>query len=175
MPSTLTVRLHRVRAFVKEHNIDCEFTVRPTLDLCLSEEFVGYAKKAFEDARAGGVNVDHITVLDQEAAQKAGRTDRAFYGYQWEASSLNPLKLAHGVYRQCLSHDGFGLFAYTPATSVTANEGDDKHQWLISTPRGNIAATKVVYATNGYTKLLLPELQDIIWGYQGEASVLSAR
>lgn len=57
----LTVKLTLLRlsdvsvdAFVKEHNIDCEWTPRPTYDICLSEEFKAYSNIAYDNVLKRG-------------------------------------------------------------------------------------------------------------------------
>ncbi|OCF32027.1 hypothetical protein I316_06413 [Kwoniella heveanensis BCC8398] len=163
------ITFKKVSDFIAEHNVDCDWTPRTTVDLCLSEDFVQYARQAYEDAKAAGLDLSQVEELDQAAAQKAGGTDKAFWGYRWKAATLNPIKLAYAVWRQCLAKEGFSMFAFTPAESVKANNGNTTHPWIVSTPRGDIATTKVVYTTNGYTKLLLPELEDLLWAYRAQA------
>lgn len=63
----------RVDAFVKEYDVDCEWTVRPTLDVCLTHEFANYASKAYEDSKAAGIDVDHVSVHEGEDAKRASR------------------------------------------------------------------------------------------------------
>lgn len=47
--------VNRVDAFVKVHGIDCEWTPRPTFDVCLSDEFTAYSNIAYDDVvKRGG-------------------------------------------------------------------------------------------------------------------------
>lgn len=90
----------------------------------------------------------------------------AVAGWQWSASSVNPLKLAYGVYRACYALGGFGLYAYAPVTEVVPN-ATSSHPWTVVTPRGSVNAAKVVHATNAYSKLLLPELDGLVQPFRG--------
>lgn len=48
---------------------------------------------------------------------------------------------------------GVNLQTTTPVTSVSPTDG----KWLVSTPRGAIKASKIVFTSNGYTAGIAPE------------------
>lgn len=52
--------LQSVDAFVKEHGIECEWTPRPTYDVCLSNEFKAYSDIAYDNVvkRGGAQDVN---------------------------------------------------------------------------------------------------------------------
>lgn len=52
---------------------------------------------------------------------------------------------------------GVNLQTWTPVSSVSSTPSASG-RYTITTPRGTIAAAKVIYATNGYTSALLPQL-----------------
>lgn len=89
--------------------------------------------------------------------------------YQWPAASLNPSKLCYAVHRVNLSL-GAKLFTWTPVTNVTeasSSHEDGAYKWKVETSRGSIVTKKVVYATNGYTSLILPEMDGLIVSHKG--------
>ena len=61
---------------------------------------------------------------------------------------------------------GVNLQTHTLVQCVS-HEPDDEDHWTISTPRGSVKAKKVVYASNGYTAGILPELHDKIVPVRG--------
>lgn len=65
-----------------------------------------------------------------------------------------------------LVNQGLNLQAHTAVSSVSSSQ-DKKYPYLISTPRGNIQATKVVHATNAYASSILPEYTNAITPVRG--------
>ena len=55
---------------------------------------------------------------------------------------------------EMLVERGVNLQTETPVTKVS--RGHKNCRWLLETPRGNIMASKVVFATNGYIQNLVP-------------------
>ncbi|KAM7200154.1 FAD dependent oxidoreductase [Rhypophila sp. PSN 637] len=102
---------------------------------------------------------------------------------QQHAASLWPYKLVSWLLEHLLSKftsDEFNLQTNTPVTSLrrasrsdipTTSAGNSR-QWLLSTPRGNILANKVILATNGYTSHLLPKMSDLIVPVRGQVAAL---
>ena len=63
---------------------------------------------------------------------------------------------------------GVNLQTNTPVTSVSpANSASKSSRWTVKTPRGSVDGQKVVYATNGYTSALLPEVREKIIPVRG--------
>ncbi|RSH83275.1 uncharacterized protein EHS24_006950 [Apiotrichum porosum] len=162
----------RVAAFVDKHNIECELVLRPTMDVCLTDSFEEYETKAFGQAKAGGIDLSGVKHLSKDVTAKECQAPDAVAGWQWSASSVNPLKLAYGVYRACYALGGFGLYAYAPVTEVVPN-ATSSHPWTVVTPRGSVNAAKVVHATNAYSKLLLPELDGLVQPFRAGAVKLA--
>lgn len=61
---------------------------------------------------------------------------------------------------------GVNLQTNTPMESVS-DEPNSDGRWTVTTSRGPIEAYKVVFATNGYTSALIPELKDRIVPVRG--------
>ena len=64
---------------------------------------------------------------------------------------------------------GANLQTATPVERVSS-VSDSDGQWLVSTPRGNIRAKKIVYASNGYTAGVLSQYKDKIIPVRGLCS-----
>ncbi|KAI1091298.1 FAD dependent oxidoreductase [Rostrohypoxylon terebratum] len=108
---------------------------------------------------------------------------------QWNAASLWPYKLVAFVIERLLAAnetegDGKGSFnlqTNTPVTGLSRAEppslgspGGSKPMsiWTVHTPRGTIATSRVLLATNGYTSHLLPQFTNLIVPTQGQVSAL---
>lgn len=64
------------------------------------------------------------------------------------------------------------LETHTPVSTVDYDaEGDHTRPYIIRTPRGDVRAAKVVYATNGYSAHLLPALRGILFPYRETVAV----
>lgn len=66
-------------------------------------------------------------------------------------------------------HDNFNLQCLTPVKAIAPGEHNG---WKIETDRGNIAASKVILATNAYTSHLVPSFADLIVPCRGQMSAL---
>ena len=65
--------------------------------------------------------------------------------------------------------EGVNLQTHTPVSSVSAHP-DESGYYRVETPRGTIAAKKVIYATNAYTSALVPEFESKIVPVKGICS-----
>lgn len=57
---------------MEKHGVECEFTPRPTVDVCLTESFADYEAQALARAKAAGVDVRSVEVLDDAETVKVG-------------------------------------------------------------------------------------------------------
>jgi glycine/D-amino acid oxidase-like deaminating enzyme len=87
---------------------------------------------------------------------------------EFPAGSLWPYKLTIGLLQLCLDR-GLNLQTTTPALSVFPG---NRSGWVVTTPRGQIHAAKIVFATNAFTSALVPELKDKIIPKRGECSAI---
>jgi glycine/D-amino acid oxidase-like deaminating enzyme len=72
---------------------------------------------------------------------------------------------------QVVVDKGANLQTTTSVTSVSSFP-DSNGCWTVTTPRGSIKATKVVFATNAYTSSLLPQFADKIVPVRGICSYI---
>lgn len=64
---------------------------------------------------------------------------------------------------------GVHLQTNTPVLA-TSNDPDVNGYWTLSTPRGDVRAKKIIFATNGYTSHLLPQYSSAIVPVRGICS-----
>ncbi|KAF7317231.1 FAD-dependent oxidoreductase [Mycena chlorophos] len=140
-------------AFVQREKVDCDLWVGDTLDVAMTDEAAAKNLAVYEDYKAYGGKVDHITYTSVAVeAEKVSRLKGAKAVWAWKASTLYPWKLVAHLMRICLAK-GLNLQTWTPATSVTSSDGG---HWAVNTARGSITTPTVVYATNAYTSGLIP-------------------
>ena len=84
------------------------------------------------------------------------------------AAHLWPYKLVLHLLNKAV-HAGVNLQTHTPVQSVSSHLDKDG-RWTVMTPRGTVSARNIIYATNGYSSALLPELQDKIVPVKGICS-----
>ncbi|KAJ5371472.1 uncharacterized protein N7496_007564 [Penicillium cataractarum] len=113
--------------------------------------------------------------IDPEEARK----DHGLHGVTgallFSAHALWPYKLVGKVFERLVKEyqSRFQLETNTPALSLQYEKKCccTEPCYTINTPRGAIRATHVVYATNGYTGHLLPELRGPLYAHQGSMTV----
>jgi gamma-glutamylputrescine oxidase len=132
--------LRRLRDFIDEEEIDCDFAPASTLKLLTS-------KRAAQDARsdlAPGARWISPDELSESTGSRyyAGAVDSPGY------FRVQPAKLAVGHAKAAL-RVGAELFQHSPALSIENGRPAE-----ISTPQGKILADHVFIATNAYTPRL---------------------
>nr|KIR84852.1 hypothetical protein I308_05028 [Cryptococcus tetragattii IND107] len=145
-------------AYVRKHNVQCDFWIGKTLDVCMTDEVAEIAAKTFSDYFEAGGDVSKIEVTTgSKEAEEISRLKGARAVYAWDASTLHPWKLVAHIVQQALDL-GLNLQTWTPATSISGSA----HQWTVHTDRGSITTSKVVHTTNAYAGFLLPEVRGAI-------------
>ncbi|KAI3392367.1 hypothetical protein diail_5755 [Diaporthe ilicicola] len=92
---------------------------------------------------------------------------------QKHAASMWPYKLVCHVLERLLAEHGPGAFNLQTNTAVTGLARDaGSGRWVVTTPRGQVSAAKVLLATNGYTSRLLPAFSDLIVPVRGQVGAL---
>lgn len=117
----------------------------------LSQEFAEHSAAAVDGYAAAGGYLE-LKSLSAESARRAFPAD-SYGANEWLAATLNPAQLTLAVLALCRG-DNFTAFAHTPVLKV--DEADQG--WKVCTPRGDILAQKVVFATNAYGGHGLEEL-----------------
>ncbi|KAF4458110.1 hypothetical protein F53441_118 [Fusarium austroafricanum] len=91
------------------------------------------------------------------------------------AGALWPYRLITILQKRLLgAHKGrFGIETNTPVHSISSQgaTGQPEHMYLLQTPRGVIAARKIIHCTNGYSSYLLPNLTGAVYQLRGTVSV----
>ncbi|KZF23088.1 FAD dependent oxidoreductase [Xylona heveae TC161] len=171
------VVLERVDEFVKKNNVQCDFNLTTTFDVCLSKEFAELEAASFEAYKNAGGDVSHVRFYSGDEAKEKTGISQAFAAYEWPAGSSHPAKLAQWLLSEIVAQ-GVGLFTHCPALSVeNVAQPDDvvssSNLWKVSTPRGSVTAPRVIHCTNAHLGFLLPRLAKHVLPNRAQAHALT--
>ncbi|KAJ0159607.1 hypothetical protein CTA2_9401, partial [Colletotrichum tanaceti] len=172
--------IRAVHAFAATHLQDRQTESRPcgTVDAIYDGVEWEAAKRAVEAMREAmpGDDASKYDLYD------ADETRRRFHvsgeglhgGVAYEAGSISAYRFATGVLELCVDK-GLKLFTETPAVGVERLGGtggrtgeSGRRGWIVQTPKGPVAARRVVLATNGYTAFLDRRFQEVIVPTRGQ-------
>lgn len=164
-----TEQVFDVKRLVEKENIDCDFELTRAIDVFLDRHVLDSVVASYQDMKTRGYQfLDDLHFITESAkAEQVSGVKGALAAFSFTAGSLWPYKLVAHLLRRCLEWHA-NLQTYTPVLSMS-RETDGR--WVLDTPRGQIAASKVIVATNGYT--LLPELAGKITPARGIACRIS--
>lgn len=136
---------------IARHGIDCEANHAGTLHV--AHDAAGLTELA-ERHRQWAARGAPVELLDREAT--AARLGGGHYHgalLDRRAGTIQPLAYARGLARAAMGQ-GARIFTGSPATALAEAEGG----WRVTTPQGTVTARQVVFATDAYTRHLMPEL-----------------
>ncbi|KAJ5348894.1 FAD dependent oxidoreductase [Penicillium brevicompactum] len=162
--------LDRVAEFVKKHDVQCDFNLTTTFDVCMTPEFAAYEAESLEAFKRAGGDTTHIKFYEGTEAEAKTRVPGALAAYEWPAGSSHPAKLAQFLLQSVILK-GAKLFTFCPAMEVTPSHLD-AGLWDVHTTRGSITAEKVIHCTNAHAAQLLPHLDPYMRPNRAQAQSL---
>ncbi|KAJ5256894.1 hypothetical protein N7478_012998 [Penicillium angulare] len=162
--------LHKIKDFVNDHNVQCDFNFTTTFEVCMTEEFAEYEKECLQAYKQAGGDTSHIQYYEGHQAKEKTRIPDALAAYEWPAGSINPAKLTHFLL-QSVTEKGVQLYTFCAATALKKNESAP-HLWDVHTVRGTVTAGKIIHCTNAHAALLLPQLEPYITPNRAQAHSL---
>ncbi|KAJ5307588.1 FAD dependent oxidoreductase [Penicillium atrosanguineum] len=164
-----------IQDFVKTHNIDCDFNLTTTFEVCFSDKFAKEAADAFEAYKRAGGDVDPVRFYEGEEAKARTKVPGALCAYEWTAASNHPGKLVQWILNDAIKK-GVKLWTHCPVTKVVKHQSsEDQFRWDIHTPRGVVAAETVIHCTNAYAAYLIPELSQFITANRAQSHAFIPR
>ncbi|KAJ5568035.1 hypothetical protein N7450_010521 [Penicillium hetheringtonii] len=118
------VVLEKVDEFVKRHNVQCDFNLTTTFDVCMTPEFAQYEADSLEAYKCAGGDVSHIKFYGGKDAQEKTRIPGAVAAYEWPGGSSHPAKLAQFLLQSVIDQ-GARLFTFCPATKIESSGESD--------------------------------------------------
>ncbi|KIK77944.1 hypothetical protein PAXRUDRAFT_834789 [Paxillus rubicundulus Ve08.2h10] len=128
--------------------------------LLFTDEEIKETERDMEAAKSAGWSLEGVTWLDKEVVEATFGVPCP--GVRYPGHNVWPLKLVTKLYQRAKEHAGkhfnLTLHTHTPVTSIVNAPSTDNREYVLSTPRGSIACSRVVHATNAYASHLLPFL-----------------
>ncbi|EEA19405.1 hypothetical protein TMatcc_009538 [Talaromyces marneffei ATCC 18224] len=152
---------------------DCEFLLTRNMNVYLDQNRGNETKRAIEELRDQGCSfVDDIFVVSDKDAEAISGVKGAKTAFSFTAGSIWPYKFIMGLLRAILKIGGdrVNIQTTTPVTSVSQSADGVN---IVTTPRGDIRAKKVIHTTNAYTFGLLPEYAPAIIPAKGIVAHIS--
>ncbi|KIJ65352.1 hypothetical protein HYDPIDRAFT_174844 [Hydnomerulius pinastri MD-312] len=131
------------------------------IDLLFTDDEVNEANRDLDAARKEGLSLEGVTWLEKEEVKQT--FGAPYPGVRIPGHNVWPLKLVTKLYQHAKARNNFDLrlHTHTPVTSIVktvAADGPVGREYKLSTPRGSVACSRVVHATNAYASHLLPFL-----------------
>lgn len=177
---------------VERLNIDCEFTLTRSMDVFLEEEAALKCKHAYDLLLSSGmtamgdmqftpakyaegvrVHATFVRMLNVNLPVQVSGVKGAKGCFSFSAAHIWPYKFIMHLLSVVLSR-GVNLQTTTSVLSVSRTVDPEDSKWTVVTPRGVIKATKVVFASNGYTAGIAPEYMHKIVPCRGICSRIIA-
>ncbi len=161
--------IQAIKRLVEKEHIDCDFTLTRTFDVFFEEEFANKAKKAYDSmVKQGLTSIQDAHFTPAKYAERVSGVKGAKGCFSFTAAHLWPYKFIMHLLSLAIAK-GLHLQTHTPVTHVTSSPNADG-RYTITTPRGTMTATKVVFASNGFTAGILPEYSQKIVPCRGTCS-----
>jgi glycine/D-amino acid oxidase-like deaminating enzyme len=167
-------QVEAIRELVALENIDCNFEETMVMDVCMYPEGRDKMKASIDKTVKEGISTAKtIKYFTGKEAENVSGVHGALSCHTYHAARLSPYRLVTRLLEKAISA-GVDLQTFTPVAGVTAQQdGSGEHRWLVETLRGSVKAKTVIYATNGYTAALVPEMKDKIVPVRGTVARLS--
>ena len=174
-------------AFVRQNHIQCDWEVVGGVHAMPTEEILHLAERRLEKLAQTAPDLAALCTITSDPKELRRLRVPAAAGalVQSCAAKCWPYKLVAWVLEDLLSMNmslgrssgggaSFNLQTNTPATHLQREEGETaaSSSWIVHTPRGQLAASQVLLATNGYTSRLLPRLTGVITPVRGQVCAL---
>ena len=140
--------IHSLETTIAENGIDCDYERNGFLRVATTRAYEQRIRHEFDFFQSLGL--DGFEWLDKEALGARVRSP-GFLSACWEpgCGSLNPMKWLEAL-RFLATGRGAKLYEHTRVINVRKQAGG----YRLTTPGGTVTASKIVYATNGYTHLM---------------------
>ncbi|KAL3429656.1 FAD dependent oxidoreductase-domain-containing protein [Aspergillus tetrazonus] len=157
-----------IESLVKKDNIDCDLVVTEAIDVLLDEDHAGVLRRGYDKLVVGGVEPTKQTrYFGPQGAEDVSGIKGARACFTYRAGHLWPYKLIMHLLQRAVDK-GVNIQTHTPVLSLSPAESGSGY--TLQTPRGTLAAKKLILATNGYTASLIPRYRDSIVPVRGTCS-----
>lgn len=162
----------QIQSAVKEHSIDCEYRVNGGVMLAHTAEEAAiereWVAKLAADPQLAAFGLEWWD--EARVRQLYPKLSMPCSGavYEPHVASLHPIKLLDGLWRAIRELAGSRIQLHCNTTVHRVLPLGDDGLLRVETSRGTVRARKVIYATNAYTRLLVPHLFTSVMPYRGQ-------
>jgi glycine/D-amino acid oxidase-like deaminating enzyme len=143
MLAAMQETIDEVAAVTAEEGIDCHFHRGGTISFARSKSQLARARRQVDEARAWGLTDKDLTLLTSDEAATIARASNVLGAtYTPHCARIHPARLARGL-AHAVERRGGTIYEQTPVESIAPS--------LATTPLGDVRATAVLRATEGYT------------------------
>jgi glycine/D-amino acid oxidase-like deaminating enzyme len=143
MLAAMQETIDEVAAVTAEEGIDCHFHRGGTISFARSKSQLARARRQVEDAREWGLTDKDLTLLTPDEAGTIARASNVLGAtYTPHCARIHPARLSRGL-AHAVERRGGTIYEQTPVESIAPS--------LATTPLGEVRATAVIRATEGYT------------------------
>lgn len=137
---------------IARYGIDCEATRAGTLHVAANRAgMTELAERHAQWARRGAP----VELLGADAtAERLGTSQYQGALLDKRAGTIQPLAYVRGLAQAAIGQ-GARIFTSAPAIGMRSHDGG----WQITTPKGAVTAQQVVFATDAYTRHLMPQIR----------------
>ncbi|KAH6639921.1 FAD dependent oxidoreductase [Truncatella angustata] len=154
-----------IKDLIHQEHIECELRECTTADVFLDDQVADRLKQQYDELLAVCPTMKDVTYHGLAEANELTSVKGAKAAFTFSGATVWPYKLVLGLLEKAL-RNGLNLQTRTPVVNVSETADHDGY-WSVSTPRGNIKARQVVFATNAYTGGILPQYSDSIIPVRG--------
>ncbi|KUI72488.1 Gamma-glutamylputrescine oxidoreductase [Cytospora mali] len=161
--------IYAVKEMVEKENIECDFVLTRAVDVYLDEAHAKISHDSYQELRRIGVaDLGDVQYLEASKAEAISGVKGAKCCFSFAAAHLWPYKLIMHLLSKLVAK-GINLQTHTPVTSISSTP-DAAGRWTVTTSRGSIRASKIIFATNGYTAAIAPQFEQKIIPVRGICS-----
>jgi glycine/D-amino acid oxidase-like deaminating enzyme len=143
---------------------ECEFEMRRSFDVFQDEAESAHVKSIWDAARNRGEEwTKGISWISKDMAEQVTSIQGAVGAFSMPAVSMWPYKFVAGLLERMVRRYDSGTLNVQMDTPVTHISREN----VLSTPRGDVRAGKIVFATNAWTAGLLADFEGTITPYKG--------
>ncbi|MBE3046981.1 FAD-binding oxidoreductase [Candidatus Bathyarchaeota archaeon] len=161
-----------LKTLIETENIPCNWTTTPGVHALYSPHLVTLAQRNITRLKELDPSLAETVHLATDPSELAGLRLTGAVGavVQKNAASLWPYRLVTWVMEDLLARfDSLNLQTKTSVVDIQRHGSS----WIVHTPRGQICASQVLVACNGYTSRIIPNFTNLIVPVQGHVAALS--
>jgi glycine/D-amino acid oxidase-like deaminating enzyme len=167
---------------IRKHGIECEFRINGgvnlihrDVDVAVEQQWIG---QVMADQDLAAYRLEWWNESRVRALYPHLSLDNYGATYEPKVASLHPIKLLDGLWRAIAADpDAAARIHLYCNVFVAAVAPRDPATGLlrVDTSRGTVLAKKVVYATNAYSRILLPQLEHVVVPRRGQVIATDAQ